>query len=112
MDEALLQTKLYIPISRPDLAARDGLVTRPRLIEQLDEGLQGKLTLISAPAGFGKTTLVSSWLENANLPAAWLSLDEDDNRPFLDLFHRCIADHSVRSWHRRAGRTASIAPAA
>jgi LuxR family maltose regulon positive regulatory protein len=79
MDEALLQTKLYIPISRPDPAARTSLIFRPRLIEQLNEGLSGKLTLICAPAGFGKTTLASSWLEHANLPAAWISLDEDDN---------------------------------
>ena len=55
------------------------LVPRPRLIERLDEGLPGKLTLISAPAGFGKTTLVSSWLDQVALPVAWLSLDEDDN---------------------------------
>jgi LuxR family maltose regulon positive regulatory protein len=49
------------------------------LVERLNEGLPGKLTLISAPAGFGKTTLVSYWLEQVSLPAAWLSLDEDDN---------------------------------
>jgi LuxR family maltose regulon positive regulatory protein len=81
MDAPLLQTKLYIPRTRPDPATRlrTSLVPRPRLVEQLDEGLPGKLTLISAPAGFGKTTLVSSWLEHVNLPAAWLSLDEDDN---------------------------------
>ena len=54
----LLKTKLYIPPVRP------GLVSRPRLIEQLDEGLRTgrKLTLISAPAGFGKTTLLSEWI--------------------------------------------------
>jgi LuxR family maltose regulon positive regulatory protein len=79
MDEPLLQTKLFIPLTRSDTAGRDRLVPRPRLIEQLDESLPGKLTLICAPAGFGKTTLVSSWLEHAGLPAAWLSLDEDDN---------------------------------
>jgi LuxR family maltose regulon positive regulatory protein len=81
MDEPLLQTKLYVPMTRPDPATRlrTSLVPRPHLVEQLDEGLPGKLTLISAPAGFGKTTLVSSWLEHVNLPAAWLSLDEDDN---------------------------------
>ena len=81
MDEPLLQTKLYIPITRPDSETepRASLIPRPRLIEQLEQGLVGKLTLICAPAGFGKTTLVSSWLEQAGLPAAWLSLDEDDN---------------------------------
>jgi LuxR family maltose regulon positive regulatory protein len=81
MDEPLLQTKLYIPATRPDPATRlrASLVPRPHLVERLDEGLPGSLTLISAPAGFGKTTLVSRWLEHVNLPAAWLSLDEDDN---------------------------------
>ncbi len=79
MDEPLLQTKIYIPGMRAGTAARAGLVPRARLIEQLDESLPGKLTLVCAPAGFGKTTLVSAWLANINLPAAWLSLDEDDN---------------------------------
>jgi LuxR family maltose regulon positive regulatory protein len=81
MDAPLLQTKLYIPATRPDPAAglRTSLVPRPHLIERLNEGLAGKLTLISAPAGFGKTTLVSYWLDQVELPAAWLSLDEDDN---------------------------------
>jgi LuxR family maltose regulon positive regulatory protein len=79
MGEPLLQTKLFIPPTRSDPAGRESLVPRPRLIEQLDEGLIGKLTLVCAPAGFGKTTLVSGWLARAGLPAAWLSLDEDDN---------------------------------
>jgi LuxR family maltose regulon positive regulatory protein len=56
--EQLLTTKLYIPSTRPEL------VLRPRLIEQLNKGLHKKLTLISAPAGFGKTTLITEWLEN------------------------------------------------
>ncbi len=81
MDAPLLQTKLHIPAIRSDPAAglRISLVPRPRLIERLNAGLSGKLTLISAPAGFGKTTLVSHWLDCAELPAAWLSLDEEDN---------------------------------
>jgi LuxR family maltose regulon positive regulatory protein len=81
MDAPLLQTKLYIPVTRPDPVAglRTSLVPRPHLIERLNEGLAGKVTLISAPAGFGKTTLVSHWLDQLNLPAAWLSLDDDDN---------------------------------
>jgi LuxR family maltose regulon positive regulatory protein len=81
MDESLLQTKLYIPVTRLDseTGARASLIPRPRLIEQMDEGLPGKLTLICAPAGFGKTTLASSWLEHVGLRAAWLSLDADDN---------------------------------
>jgi LuxR family transcriptional regulator, maltose regulon positive regulatory protein len=77
MVEPLLKTKFHIPLIQPDPS--DSLVLRPSLIEQLNKGLPGKLSLISAPAGFGKTTLVSHWLQQVNLPAAWLSLDEDDN---------------------------------
>jgi LuxR family transcriptional regulator, maltose regulon positive regulatory protein len=68
--EQLLSTKLYIPPTRPELVAR------PRLIERLNAGLHHKLTIISASAGFGKTTLVSEWLAGCQYPAAWLSLDE------------------------------------
>ncbi|MCI0729526.1 MAG: LuxR family transcriptional regulator, partial [Chloroflexi bacterium] len=81
MSTPILATKLYIPPPRPKV------VLRPRLIERLNEGLgqnQGfgrKLTLISAPAGFGKTTLVSEWVAGCQRPAAWLSLDEGDNDP-------------------------------
>src|ERR687886_26359 len=73
MSTPILATKLYIPPPRPNS------VLRPRLIERLNEGLHRKLTLISAPAGFGKTTLVSQWLAGGSRPAAWLSLDEGDN---------------------------------
>jgi LuxR family maltose regulon positive regulatory protein len=75
--ESLLQTKLYIPSLLPTL------VPRPRLIERLDHGLElgHKLTLVSAPAGFGKTTLVSEWLAGRDSPSVWLSLDEGDNDP-------------------------------
>jgi len=55
------------------------VVIRPRRIEQLNESLNRKLTLISAPAGFGKTTLVSEWVASCGRPTAWLSLDERDN---------------------------------
>jgi len=92
----LLATKLYAPPARPDLVAR------PRLFERLSAGLSGKLTLIAAPAGFGKTTLVSDWLASMRLEArdlrledgkqasslmplapqvAWVSLDARDNEP-------------------------------
>ena len=77
MTVSLLSTKLYVP------PARLNGVPRPRLIERLDEGLfaSRKLSLISAPAGFGKTTLVSEWLASCECPIAWLSLDEGDNDP-------------------------------
>jgi LuxR family maltose regulon positive regulatory protein len=73
MSTTLLATKLYIPPPRPHL------VLRPRLIARLNEGLHHKLTLISAPAGFGKTTLISEWLTTCHRPTAWLSLDKGDN---------------------------------
>ena len=81
--EQLLATKLYTPTVRPDLVAR------PRLIEKLNEGMHRKLTLISAPAGFGKTTLVTEWLgslqseseKESPTKIAWFSLDEGDNDP-------------------------------
>ncbi len=75
MPTELLTSKLFIPPLRPNL------VPRPRLLQILNEGLQMKrrLTLVSAPAGFGKTTLVVAWLKQIDIPAAWLSLDEADN---------------------------------
>lgn len=73
MSTPILATKLYTP--RP----RAKVVPRPRLIEVLNDGLHRKLSLISAPAGFGKTTLVSAWLDGCDLPVAWLSLDDADN---------------------------------
>ncbi len=73
----LLKTKLYIPPQRPNL------VFRPRLMAQLDQALllQHRLTLISARAGSGKTTLVSEWLHHQERLFAWLSLDVNDNDP-------------------------------
>ena len=78
---ALLETKFYVP------GPRRGLVPRPRLSERLDHGTASKLMLISAPAGFGKTTLLAGWLAagpagpGGERRAAWLSLDERDNDP-------------------------------
>ncbi len=77
MPTPILATKLYAPPPRPQL------IERPRLIKQLNEGLLSghKLTLISAPAGFGKTTLVIEWVASCGRPTAWLSLDEEDSDP-------------------------------
>src|SRR5579859_2121305 len=76
MASPLLETKLYVP------RWRRGLVSRPKLSQRLNRGLEAKLTLVSAPAGFGKTTLLAEWL-GATPPgersAAWLSLDQADN---------------------------------
>ena len=71
----LLHTKLFIPRPRKDL------VSRPRLIDCLNEGLDKKLTLIAAPAGFGKTTLLSEWIPQSPRCVTWLSLEESDNDP-------------------------------
>jgi LuxR family maltose regulon positive regulatory protein len=75
MSTPILATKLYIP------PPRSKIVLRPRLIERLNEGLSlgHKLALISAAAGFGKTTLTSEWIASCGRPIAWLSLDEGDN---------------------------------
>ncbi len=73
--DTLLRTKLFLP------STRTRQVARPRLIEKLNGGLDKALILVSAPAGYGKTTLVSSWLRESGIPAAWLSLDEEDNEP-------------------------------
>jgi len=69
----LLTTKLYIPQPRAEL------VPRPPLIERLSQGLDRKLTFVSAPAGFGKTTLVSEWNTHSRVPFCWITLDESDN---------------------------------
>lgn len=77
-DPFILQTKLNRPGVTKDL------VIRPRLLKALNDGLEGALTLVIAPAGFGKTTLVSSWMQNLSesispIPSAWLSLSESDS---------------------------------
>ncbi len=96
MTTPLLKTKLYIPPPRPNL------VPRPRLFQRLDEGLHAgrRLTLVSAPAGSGKTTLVSEWISRVSLPVAWLSLDEGDNDPARFLAY-CIA--ALRTIETEAG---------
>jgi LuxR family maltose regulon positive regulatory protein len=87
MSTTILATKLYIA------PPRSKIVLRPRLIEQLNEGLSSgrKLTLISAPAGFGKTTLVSEWIASCERQVAWLSLDEGDNDPIRFLTYLVAA---------------------
>ena len=78
--DQLLATKFFIPSSS------HALIPRPRLTELLNKSLERPLTLVSAPAGFGKTTLLSTWIQS--LPSehsriAWVSLDEGDNEPVL-----------------------------
>jgi hypothetical protein len=81
----LLTTKLYVP------SLRLTTIPRPRLVERLDNEIaHNPLTLIAAPAGFGKTTVLSAWLDESGRRAAWLSLDEGDNEPARFLAY-CIA---------------------
>ena len=90
----LLQTKLYVPRSRP------GLVSRARLIERLNQAIEGKLTVVCAPAGSAKTTLLGQWL--ATQPAAaWLSLDQSDTDP-TRFWAYVIA--ALRTVHAEIGR--------
>jgi LuxR family maltose regulon positive regulatory protein len=93
MSTPILATKLYIPPPRAKI------VLRPRLIERLDAGLTAgsRLTLISASAGFGKTTLLSEWLASCGRPAAWLSLDEGDNDPSRFLAYLVAALQTLAS---------------
>ena len=65
----LLRTKFYVPV------VRSKQVSRPRLIDLLNEGIDRKHILVSAPAGYGKSTLVSTWIKEKGIPSAWLSLD-------------------------------------
>ncbi len=97
MAAPILATKLFIPPPRP------GSVIRRRLLERLDEGLHRKLTLISAPAGFGKTTLSSEWLARCGQPVAWLSLDEGDNDPVRFLAYLVAALQTISAGLSSAG---------
>lgn len=87
--ESLLKTKLCIPPLRVDR------ITRPRLFDLLDMGCQRSLTLVSAPAGFGKTTLLASWTVHTQLPIAWLSIDDGDNDPVRFISYLIAALDSV-----------------
>ncbi len=93
--DTLIRTKLRRPFIRP------ALVPRPRLQEQIAQGLRGPLTLITAPAGFGKTTLVASCVAGCGMPVAWLSLDKNDNQAgrFLKYLVATLqeADHAIGS---------------
>jgi LuxR family maltose regulon positive regulatory protein len=95
MHVPLLSTKFYVPTQSPNLVAR------LRLIDRLDDGLRRgrRLTLVSAPAGFGKTTLVGAWVQTQRVASqfqvAWLSLDEGDNDPARFLVYLAAALQTV-----------------
>ncbi len=92
METTLLATKLFIP------RATTGMVVRPRLVQRLQGILNNRLTLVSAPAGFGKTTLLSQWIQDNKFPTTWLSLEGAENDP-------------VRFWGYCIGALQKISPA-
>jgi LuxR family maltose regulon positive regulatory protein len=83
--DLVLSTKLHVP--RP----RAQLVQRSHLVRRLQQGVEGALTLVSAPAGFGKTTLLTQWLVESGMPVAWLSLEPEDNEPTRFLSYVVVA---------------------
>ena len=87
----LLATKFHRPLPRANL------VRRPQLAERLTQGVMGPLTLVSAPAGFGKTTLLAHWLAESGMPAAWLSLEPGDNELVLFLSYLIAALQTLDS---------------
>ena len=93
----MLLTKLHIP------PAGNNIVHRSELFEKLNTGLSRKLILISAPAGFGKTTVVSDWINQNKIPTAWFSLDNGDNDP-VDFLSYIIS--GIQSIHTEFGQSA------
>src|SRR5579859_2001922 len=89
MSTLILTTKLYTPPARPHA------VPRPHLIARLNAGRHRPLTLLAAPAGFGKTTLVSAWVAGGDRPVAWLSLDAGDNDPARFLMYLVAALQTI-----------------
>ena len=93
----LLKTKLAIPPLRTDL------VSRPRLLKKLNEGANKNFFLLSAPPGFGKTTLLSEWIHKKKFPAAWFSIDERDNDPISFLTYMIAALQTLeKNWGQPA----------
>lgn len=87
----MLLTKLHIP------STGQNIVHRTALFEKLDSGLQRKLILVSAPAGYGKTTVLSDWINQNKIPAAWFSLDDGDNDPVYFLSYIISGIQSINS---------------
>ena len=99
METSLLATKLFIPPARP------GLVPRPRLMERLQAALTCRLTLVSAQAGYGKSTVLAQWISENRLAGGtvWVSLDEGDNDPAQFCAY---LTHALRQVDGRVGTTA------
>src|SRR5437764_5800913 len=86
---ALLEHFLVTKLQAPRL--RKHLVSRSHLIQRLQQGVEEPITLISAPAGFGKTTLLTQWLTQSSMPTVWLSLEGEDNEPIRFLSYLIAA---------------------
>src|SRR5829696_9034734 len=102
MDRQILRAKLYVPRVRPDN------VRRERLYGRLGRGVGRELTVVTAPAGFGKTTLLADWSRRTELPVAWVSLDERDDDPVrfllyvisaIETIYEGFGESSRASWH-------------
>jgi LuxR family maltose regulon positive regulatory protein len=104
MATPLLTTKLHVPPTRLEL------VSRPRLLERLSADPKRKLTLVSAPAGYGKTTLVTEWLNSAEGPFSWLSLDDSDNDPARFLAYLVAALQKIDPRMGRSAEAMLLAP--
>jgi LuxR family maltose regulon positive regulatory protein len=85
----MLRAKLQAP------TINKNIVSREKLLQKLQRGAESKLTLVIAPAGYGKTTAVLDWLKNCGLPTAWLSVDAYDNNPALFWNYFCAALDSI-----------------
>lgn len=102
MPDSLLASKIHIP------PLRSNLVTRPRLIQQLNDGItqNHRLVLLSAPAGYGKSTLLSEWVDQLDTPIAWLSLEKEENNPVRFWSYFCTALSTVHQLrHASFGET-------
>ena len=99
-----LRTKLRVPPQRPDW------ISRSRLDKRLDQGFARKLTLISAPAGFGKTTLLVDWIHSHKIPVAWFSVDKADNDPLNFLTYVIIGLQSLEAAAGKAALTMLNSP--
>ena len=97
---SLMRTKLFRPHSASDV------ITRTRLIERLNVALEGEITLVCAPAGFGKTTLLTQWVQTIDRPNAWLSLDEHDNE--LPVFVQSLVASLQTAFPDAFGATAAL----
>jgi LuxR family transcriptional regulator, maltose regulon positive regulatory protein len=104
LESSLLETKLFAPKAKADL------IPRPELLTQLDKGLEVKLTMLSAPAGFGKTSLLSSWQASTGVSLAWVSLDEGDNDIKQFWLYVCAAFGKLESSLSRASLLALRSP--